>query len=250
MKMQFKFKQYKFEASWFGTLLTLCCVVLFIKLGLWQYHKAMHKQAIETAYQTSKGLQAENLVEHLQNLETLTFKNVRVLGKYEPQYQILIDNQIENNQSGFHVITPFKISGSDYYVLVNRGWVQGYEQHAKLPAIDTPLGEHALTGMMWEPSKKIFTLEKKRSAEQLKFEYVWQHLNMNQYQKVVPFKVLSSIVKLDPKQQEGGYVRNWQLPPSRIATNLGYAYQWFGFAVAALAIYGYTGFSRVRKEDE
>jgi surfeit locus 1 family protein len=225
-------------------------VILFIKLGLWQYHKAMHKQAIEDAYQASKELQEINLLEHLHDLKPLTFKSVRVIGKYEPLYQILIDNQVDNNQAGFHVITPFKISGTKLYILVNRGWVKGYDQHTVVPTIDTPLNEHEIHGMLWEPSNKIFSLEKKPEVGNLKFDYVWQHLDIKKYQKVVPLKVLSSIVKLDPNQATGGFVRNWQLPPSRIATNLGYAYQWFGFAIATIAIFGYLSIKRVTKENE
>ena len=43
---------------------------------------------------------------------------------------------------------------------------------------------------------------------------------------------------------QGGFVRNWIRPDDRIATHLGYAYQWFGFAFAAFAIYLFVGFRR------
>jgi surfeit locus 1 family protein len=44
-------------------------------------------------------------------------------------------------------------------------------------------------------------------------------------------------------------VRNWQIPAERITTNIGYAYQWFGFSVAALLIYLYMSISKIRTEN-
>jgi surfeit locus 1 family protein len=249
MKMQFKFNQYRFNASWLSTLLVLVCVVVFIKLGLWQYHKAALKQHIEQAYQASLAKDVVNLAEHLSAPEVLEYQKVKVTGHYETQYQLLIDNQVEDNQAGFHVITPFKIRGTERYVMVNRGWVKGYDQHSVTPTFTTPEGDHEITGMLWIPSSKIFSLESKVANANNGFEHVWQHLDMGKFQKIAPIQALSIIVKLDPEQKEGGFVRRWQLPPSRIATNLGYAYQWFGFAVAAIAIYLYLGVTHVKKED-
>jgi len=34
-----------------------------------------------------------------------------------------------------------------------------------------------------------------------------------------------------------GFVRNWPPPGERITMHLGYAYQWFGFALTLLVIY-------------
>jgi surfeit locus 1 family protein len=45
-------------------------------------------------------------------------------------------------------------------------------------------------------------------------------------------------------QSSGGFVRNWVRPDDRILTHLSYAYQWFGFAFATLAIYIFVGFKR------
>jgi len=74
---------------------------------------------------------------------------------------------------------------------------------------------------------------------------VWQHMDMERYQKSVPITVLPVVIKLDAKSNAGGFVRNWQIPASRIATNIGYAYQWFGFAFASIMIYLFTSIKKV-----
>ncbi len=53
------------------------------------------------------------------------------------------------------------------------------------------------------------------------------------------------VIKLDAKVAEGGFVRNWQIPASRISTHIGYAFQWFGFALASLLIFLYMSIRKV-----
>jgi surfeit locus 1 family protein len=51
---------------------------------------------------------------------------------------------------------------------------------------------------------------------------------------------------LDADSNAGGFSRAWPAPAERIGTHIGYAYQWYGFAVATFIIYLVVGF---RKRD-
>ena len=245
---QFRFSGYTFSPSWQGLLVLIICVPLFIKLGLWQYGKARLKQDIQDSYNASQGNAALSLPSQLVDPEAWKYKKVTAKGHYETQYQILLDNQIEDSRAGFHVITPLKIEGRNEYVLVNRGWVAGGATHDAIPTITTPDTQVEITGLAWLPSKKIFTLESK--TEQHQWQPVWQHMDMERYQKSVPIQILPIIIKLDAKSDAAGFVRNWQMPAEKIATNLGYAYQWFGFAIASVLIFLYTSISKTPLQPE
>ncbi|MDO8961710.1 MAG: SURF1 family protein [Methylophilus sp.] len=250
--MQFKFMKYQFDFNWLSTLIVIVCIPVFIKLGLWQYNKAALRQSIQDQYQSSLVKQKAALANHLASPEVLQFQQATVAGQYETQYQVLIDNQVENSQAGFHVVTPFKIAGTDQYVLVNRGWIAGTADHQAVPAFNTPTESLEISGMVWLPLDKIFTLESKSNSVDIgkqAWQLVWQHLDMKKYRQLAPIDMLDVIIKLDPADKGGGFVRNWQMPPSKIMTNLGYAYQWFGFAFATLAIYLYTGVRRIKTEE-
>lgn len=246
--MQFSFLNLQFKASIFSTLLTIVCIPVFIKLGFWQYEKAALKQKIQASFELSNKKQTPDLKDYLANSEILEFKNIRVHGEYATQYQILVDNKVENSLVGYHVVTPFKIAGTNEYVLVNRGWIQGMAQRADLPVFETPIGILDVQGMAWLPTKKIFTLEDKAqiATESKTWQPVWQNLDMQKYVQHVPIKILPIIIKLDKKSTAGGFVRNWEMSQERIVTHLGYAYQWFGFAFAALLIYLYLSISTVK----
>ena len=253
--MQFRIYDYVFKPSLLGVMLTLICMPLFIKFGLWQYNKAAQKQAIQQAYNQAKLDDALKFPVDLSgsatlNLDDWKFKKVTVTGVYETKYQYLLDNQVEGNQVGYHVITPLKINQSSQYVLINRGWILGKNIHTELPTFDTPQGEQTIMGQIWVPSKKIFSLEDKFTLQENKrtLQAVWQNMDMEKYQKNVPFNVSPMVIKLDQNSDAGGFVRNWQVPAERIATNMGYAYQWFGFACATLLIFLYMSITKANPE--
>ncbi|MNG39039.1 hypothetical protein D3C84_1269540 [compost metagenome] len=70
-------------------------------------------------------------------------------------------------------------------------------------------------------------------------------MDLERYQKSVAINMLPIVIKLDAKSNAGGFIRNWQLPADKIATNMGYAYQWFGFAIASILIFLYTSVRKV-----
>lgn len=252
--IQFSIHRYLFRPSLLGTVLTLICIPLFIKFGLWQYHKAQQKQSIQAAYNQAKVDEALKFPidsnNKVLNVEDWKYKKVTVSGVYETKYQFLLDNQVEDTQVGYHVITPLKIDHSSQYVLINRGWILGKDTHTELPIFNTPAGQQTITGQVWVPSKKIFTLEDKATVltKGDTFPVVWQNMDMDKYKHSVPFAVSEMAIKLDQTSDAGGFVRNWQVPAERIATNIGYAYQWFGFALTTLLIYIYMSINKIKPE--
>lgn len=256
-QIQFKMHRYIFSPSLIGTIVTVICIPMFIKFGLWQYHKAQQKMLIQATYNLAKTddvlkfpLNVSN--NHIVSISDWNYKKVKVTGVYEPKFQFLLDNQVEVNRVGYHVITPLKIEHSAQYVLVNRGWILGKDTHTELPKFNTPTGAQTVIGQIWVPSKKIFTLEKNvnKSADDVSkniqpLPAVLQNMNISSYKRSVPFEVSDLAIKLDKASEAGGFVRNWQVPVERIATNIGYAYQWFGFALATLLIYIYMSFTKI-----
>ncbi|MDO9364978.1 MAG: SURF1 family protein [Methylotenera sp.] len=243
IQKQFGLTKYVFKPSWLGTLILIICVPLFIKLGLWQYNKAALKQEIQSNYEIAVSTDALKLPSQVDNFNAWQYKKIKIKGTYNTQYQILLDNQVENNKAGFHVLTPLKLADRNDYILINRGWVEGGAVHNNIPDIVTPSEPIEVVGQVSIPSKKIFTLES--NAEKTVWNKVWQHMDMDRYQKSVPITVLPVVIKLDAKSNAGGFVRHWQIPASRIATNIGYAYQWFGFAFASIMIYLFTSIKKV-----
>jgi surfeit locus 1 family protein len=217
------------------TLTTLAIMVLCIKLGLWQYSKAELKQALQTQLNARLSESPVVLPDKITDLEAWRFKRVKFTGVYDPRYQVLLDNQVENTVAGYHVLTPIQVEGSSNYVLINRGWVAGAADR-KVPVLVTPQGRQEIEGDISLPAAKFFTLEAP-SPKDGKWQQVWQNIDMLRYAKSVPFAVQPFVVRLDAKSEAGGFVRNWPPPGEHVSMHLGYAYQWFGFALTLLVIF-------------
>jgi surfeit locus 1 family protein len=240
--------RYRFKPKLGMTLATIVVMAICIKLGSWQYIKAQNKIALQQKMEQGLVEQAVRLPAAVQDVEAWRYKRVVFEGVYEPKYQILLDNRVNDNVVGYHVLTPMKIEGSQTYVLVNRGWIAG-NLNREVPAVDTPTGKQALEGDIVFPLKKVFTLE----APLVKdgpWQMVWQHINMQRYKETVPFAVEPYVVRLAADSGGGGFARNWPIPKDRITVHLGYAYQWFGFALTLLVIYIVLNLKRVNKESE
>ncbi len=224
----------KFRPSLFMTIAMLLTATLCVKAGLWQYGKAQAKQALQAQLELSLKQAPVALPQKIVDMDRWRYRRVKFAGFYQPRYQILLDNQVENTMVGYHVLTPMQVEGGAV-VLVNRGWIQGSTDR-RVPVIDTPSGKQELEGDIVFPSAKFFTLEAP-PTKNASWQPVWQNLDMMRYLKTVPFVVQPFVVRLDAQSEAGGFVRNWPPPGNNIAMHLGYAYQWFGFALTLLVIY-------------
>lgn len=222
------------------TVLTILMLFLCVKLGFWQLNKAAIKQALQLQLTTRQGEPAVALPDKIIGLENWRYKRVKFSGQFDTRYQILLDNQVENTVAGYHVLTPVRVQDSKLYVLVDRGWIPRAtaDVGAKIatPDIASPQSIQQLEGDIGLPAAKFFTLET-RVKDESQWQTVWQHLDMARYAKSVPFAVQPFVVRLSPISKAGGFLRNWPPPGERVSMHLGYAYQWFGFALTLLVIF-------------
>ncbi len=226
---------YRFRPRLIPTVATLLLLPLLINLGLWQAHKAEQKQTLQDIYDRRE--RESPLLIGAQALDAQAFRYSRVSarGRYDPAYQILLDNQMNGERAGYHVITPLQVEGHAMRVLVNRGWVPVGADRRVLPPIDTPAGVVEVRGYAVVPSGKFFELEKPKEVRN-QWQTVWQNLDMQRYRNAVPFPLQPVVIRLDANNAAGGYVREWPRPDSRIEVHRGYALQWFGMA-AVLAVF-------------
>ena len=240
---------YEFRPRLIPTIATMLTLPLLVYLGLWQSGKAEQKQILQDIYE-KRGVSvpirvsAEPLV-----VDEIRYSRVVATGQYEPLYQILLDNQINKGQAGYHVITPLLIKGSNMRILVNRGWIPLGNDRNVPPVINTPSGEIEVTGFAHDPSGKYIELAKAEAAK-ASWQLVWQNLDMKRYKEAASFPIQSVTMLLDPASQAGGYVREWPKPDARIEINRGYAVQWYLMSLTLVVIFLVTNLKKISTEDQ
>jgi surfeit locus 1 family protein len=237
--LQFKLS-IRFRPQLIPTIAAIILITGMIKLGFWQYGKAEQKRALQVAYDARLVEAPVPLPETVSNIEDWRYRRIHVRGRFDPQYQILLDNQVEGDAAGYHVITPFRAANSKAVVLVDRGWIAMGER-AKLPQIETPDYQLDIEGFAWVPSSKFYELSK--AEESKSWQQVWENMDMPGYAKAVPFAVLPFVIRLDATSP-AGFSRQWVKPAERIEMHVGYAWQWWGFSLAVAIIWLVVNFKR------
>jgi surfeit locus 1 family protein len=216
--------------------LTVAVLICFLKLGFWQLDRAKEKtflkERFEAGLQTAP-LSLDALPGHLPNSLYLP---VTATGYYDNAHSILLDNKIHNHQVGYEVITPLQIAGKKRRILVNRGWVPAPQQRRILPDIPHISGKQNVTGLVYLPPEKPFTLEKKGATTTVAWPYRVQVLDIPHIEQTLHMPLYPFVVQLDA-QEDHGFVRDWQpvnLSPDK---HLGYAAQWFTFAGVLIIIF-------------
>lgn len=216
-------------------------IPLFISAGSWQWNKAALKAERQQQLDSRGAQSALAIPATLADPEILNYRKVVVQGRYEPEFQILIDNRTHNGQAGYHVVTPLRIEGSNIRLLVNRGWIPAPGDRQQTPSIETPAGIVQLGGMAVVPPARFFSLGSGSRSADPGWQTIWQNLDLERYGKTVAFPIQPVVLQLDPPgtaaEADGGFVREWRRPDERRFVNVGYALQWWAFAATTFALW-------------
>jgi surfeit locus 1 family protein len=232
---------YQFRPQLLPTLAAVLVIAGMAKLGFWQYGKAEQKAALQATYDARLNEAPAAVPEVVANIEDWRYRRIRSRGQYDTRYQILLDNQVDNDNAGYHVLTPFRPEGSKIFMLVDRGWIPMGDRN-RLPQIEAPAGVVEVTGFSWVPSSKFYELAPTPKSGH--WQLLWQNMDMSRYAQSVPFNVVPFVLRLDASSAAGGFVRNWPKPAERIEMHISYAWQWWGFSAAFAAIWLFVNLKR------
>lgn len=210
---------------------------MLIHLGLWQWNKGQAALARQASLEAHSHGEAQPMPLWPQPPEELRDRRFQLTGNYEETRQILVDNRVRQGVAGFYVITPFRLAGSQTRVLVNRGWVPAGAEHDRLPVVSAPpVRRVTITGIAVTPDSPDLSTGITLGPPENGWARVWPKLDWPRFQRDVAYPLQTVVIRLDA-DVPGGFERDWPRPDERAGMNLGYALQWFGFALAALGIW-------------
>ncbi len=206
------------------TLAALLGTILFFTLGIWQLMRAdekRHRQA------------QANLEQHKAprpfHANPNPYERLKLKGHYGEEI-ILLDNQHEQHQIGFHVLTPFLLENNKI-ILVDRGWVARDQVNQLHP----PMTQTSIIGHAYYPSSKQWVLGDEIESKSNKM-IISQTINLDLLSHFLQKPLYPFIIRLDEQQKEG-FVRHWIINNMPWQRHIAYAIQWFCFAIIVLALY-------------
>jgi surfeit locus 1 family protein len=249
-----------FRPSMLATCLTVALVPVFISLGNWQYGKAQDKIVRQASLEQRLAGPVLDVHKPGPTLDDIEYRPVRLHGAWDAAGAFLLDNQVFEGQAGYAAIAPFRLDGGGV-VLVNRGWVVAPADHRQLPVVSAPFAPApqpaaksgaGATATALTLSVKGLGVALPRPGLQLagasNTGAVHASLDALALAAQLGAPVADWMLILDPDAPSALRVQ-WPQPAERVHTNLGYAWQWFGFAVAAVGIWLWQGWRRAREGD-
>lgn len=228
-------RDYSFKPGLAASLGLIVALPLFVSLGVWQLHRADEKKELIALQQQRMQDQPLTLRAEEPSLEGIRYRRVIVSGEYDVDHQFLLDNQIHRQSPGYHVLTPLRIAGTEAAVLVNRGWIPLGSNRSELPKLD-----------IRQPTVRIAGTAERFPDVGLRLEgaeiptpgwpAVVQVVDPARIGERLGYAVLPYQILADETAGEG-YVRAWKENRPDPGKNLGYALQWFLFALVALVLY-------------
>ncbi len=224
-----------FRPSLIPTLAVMTIFPILVSLGFWQLNRATIKHEQLSVFEarmkdTPVVLQWEGVAP-----EQLRFLRVRAVGHFDTARQFLLDNRIHEQVPGYYVLTPMRLGAHREAVLVNRGWVAQGASRERLPPIDAPEGEQRLSGHVYLPYGKAFSLGGMDEGEST-WPRLIQYLDFEAIEARLGYPVARFTLRMDASA-DNGYTRDWQPVVFRPEKHIAYAVQWFALAAALLTIF-------------
>ena len=217
-------------------LLTLAAVLVAgttFSLGQWQLRRAAQKEAVQAAIESKNMLPALDgrALAATKNIADQLHRRVLVQGVWQPAYTVYLDNRPMSGRTGFWVLTPLALQGSEQTILVQRGWVpRDFTDRNRLPEVSTPAGLVTVEGRIAPPPSKLYEFKG------VDLGPIRQNLDLAAFRLETGLPLLDGSL-LQTGAPSEGLLREWAAPNLGVDKHYGYAFQWFGLSGLVLALY-------------
>lgn len=230
---------------WRITVAAVLGVAAGLALGAWQLSRAAQRNAMHAAldqHKTMPALDGRALVA-VQDAAAVVWRPVRLQGQWVPGQTVFLDNRQMQGKTGFDVLTPLRIDGSDAVVVVQRGWVQrNFLDRTSLPPVETPAGAVSVSGLIAPPPPKLYAFAGAESGP------IRQNLDLGEFRARTGLSLLTGLSVQQTGPASEGLLRDWTQPGSGVEKNYGYAFQWFALSALIAILYVWFQFIAPRRK--
>ena len=231
---------------WF--FVAVACALLTARFGIWQLSRAHTKlanAALVAERSTQAPLAGSELARDPVAAEGQWQRHIALTGEWDTAHTVFLMNRTMDERSGFYVMTPLRLPGGGA-VVVQRGWIARDDADPmKAPAVPMPTGTVRLHGHVapW-PSHWIDIGHGAGGPVRQNIE-----LAALTTESGLALRPETIVEDTTADNAYDGLRRDWPPPTGgvSVATNYGYAVQWFAMSIAFLGLYVWLQFVRPRR---
>lgn len=215
-------------------LIALATMGVTASLGVWQLGRAQQKLALADQIQARASLvplSAEALLA-LPDPQAELFRPVRLRGHWVQGASVFLDNRPMAGRTGFVLLTPLRLQGSQRVLVVQRGWVpRDFQDRQKVPAVETPTGEVEVLGRLALPPSQLFQLGEAGDGP------IRQNVELSAFARATGLPLLEGVSLQQTDDPGDGLLRDWPAFAADVPKHHGYAFQWFAMCVVTGGLY-------------
>jgi surfeit locus 1 family protein len=220
---------------WSGILLAVFVILaslVMAGLGFWQLDRLQQRRA-EIAEIRAQLAQPPLDLDAWAPKSLPEYRPVRVRGTFDFAQEVVLRNRSHLQSPGVHVLSPLRIAGSQQAVLVNRGWIPiSQSERDARAAFHQPAGEVVIEGIVRPAQERPYAFlpaDPIISPEMPRLD-AWFWVNLDQMQQQLPYLLLPYYVEAAASGEPGLPVAAATVELDE-GSHLGYAIQWFSFAL-------------------
>lgn len=218
-----------------GAAFILAACAMCVRLGFWQLGRLEQRQARNAVVlagmrQAPRPVDAALVAEMRRDPARLAYRRVVARGRYLPAAELVLRGRVEGGRPGVHLATPLLLEGDSGVLLVNRGWVPAADAVTPAERPAPPAGTVAVEGILQEVPT---TQDRGGRSVSARGDTAYRRLDRGETAARLGRRVLPMYLQLLP--DTGRASRSLPVavpaPPLDEGPHLGYAIQWFSFAL-------------------
>ena len=220
---------------WMVTLASVLAAGITFSLGQWQLRRAAQKEAVQAAIQARNMLPAldTRALSAINNIANEMHRKVSVFGVWQPAHSVYLDNRPMAGRSGFWVLTPLALEGSNRVILVQRGWApRDFNDRIRLPGVSTPGGLVRVEGRIAPPPSKLYAFKG------VDLGPIRQNLDLDDFRAETGLPLMEASL-LQTGAAGDGLLREWVPASQGVDKHYGYAFQWFSLCALVVGLYAW-----------
>lgn len=213
------------------TIAVLVASVVCVRLGLWQLSRWREKQALNAAIKAADRSPELIVTGEPPAGGAALDRSMRLTGRYDEAHQFLLSGVLHEGEPGVEVVTPLRLSGGEGAVLVNRGWLPADDAVSGRPQDHPEPGERTVEGVAEPVKHGAGAPGPHRLPADSVALYTVRWLDADSIARCLPYPVAGYVLRQRPGAGVPSLPRRTARPLYDETMHLGYAIQWFLFAI-------------------
>jgi surfeit locus 1 family protein len=216
----------------------LAVVALCVRVGFWQLDRRAERRALNAAIVARADAAPISEPWPLRDSAGISYRAARLGGRYDHERSVVLPGRSLSGAPGVHLLTPLRIEGLHAALLVNRGWVpaaDGVTIDFDFFAAENP---DAVEGLLLPFPLRGAAGAGAAEGATVPFRRVWYGFDGDGLRAQFPYPLLDVHLQLTGDGRRT--IAPLPLAPPALdeGPHLGYAIQWFAFALIGFVGWG------------